>query len=103
MVVTTLTGTTRIGSEQLSGQWGRPCKAGRSNNSIRVCSGVDVLWPWSGGQLFAGYLSVPQDLQSFSDDGVCAIELVSSCVCIDGVGDLIVTALVQGAQVEPDL
>lgn len=82
---------------------GRTCEAGRRYGGVGVGSRVDVLWAWGGGKLTPGRLGVLQEMETLGDNGVAGVELRSAGISIDGIGDLVIAALVQAAEVEPDL
>lgn len=47
-------------------------------------------------------LKVPEQAQPRLDRWVLRVEIESSSVRVDGIGDLVVARLVEGSQVEPD-
>lgn len=54
-------------------------------------------------QLTACSLRIPQKLEALGNSDVTRVELTSAGVCIDGVGDLVVTAFVEAAEIKPYL
>lgn len=47
-------------------------------------------------------MGILQKLQTLCDGNVTGIELCCTSVCIDGVSDLVVAALIQASEVKPD-
>lgn len=47
-------------------------------------------------------LGVSEKLKSLRDGEIIGIELRSSCIGIDGIGNLVIAALIQTSKVEPD-
>ena len=63
---------------------------------------MDVLWAGGSRELTASSLGVLQEMEMLSDNGV-AVELCSACISINGIRDLVIAALIQAAEVKPDL
>ena len=64
---------------------------------------MHVLWTGSCGELSACCLCLLQQLQSLGDRCVPRIQLRRSSIGVDGVGNLVVAALVQTPEIEPNL
>ena len=64
---------------------------------------MDVLWARGSGQLTSHSLGVLQEMQMQGDNGVAQVELRSVSICINSIRDLVIAALVQATEVEPDL
>lgn len=63
---------------------------------------MHILRAWCSGQLPTRRLRVLQELQSLRDCHVPWVQLCSAGICIDGVSDLVVAALIETAEIEPD-
>lgn len=63
---------------------------------------MNILGTWGRGKLATGSLCSFQELQALGNNVVARIELARTGVCIDGIGDLVVAALIQTAKVEPN-
>ncbi len=63
---------------------------------------MHVLRTRSSRERLAGLLGVLQQLQTLRDRSVGRVELSRASIGVDGIGDLVVAALVQATEVEPD-
>lgn len=80
----------------------RTAQTSRRHHRVCICSRVHILRTRSGGKRLTCLLSVLQKLQTLRDRSVGRVELRCASVSVDGIGDLVVAALVQAAKVEPD-
>jgi hypothetical protein len=80
----------------------RAIQTWRWNDRAGVRRRVHVLRTRRWGELTASSLCLLQKLEALGDGGVAGIELSGSGVGVYSVVDLVITALVQGAKVEPD-
>lgn len=81
------------------GRVGR-CTAGGALVVIRVAY---VQRNWCRGRLFAVMLLSAEDVETLADVCIVRVEVGRALVSIEGVLDLILTRLVQGAEIIPDL
>ena len=63
---------------------------------------MHVLWARCGGQTAPRDLRGLEEGEAMTDNLILGVELARAGVSVDGVGDLVVAALVEGAEVEPD-
>jgi len=64
---------------------------------------MHILWTWCCGKLGTCCLRLLQQLQPLSDRCVPRVQFRRSSIGINGIGDLVVAALVQTPEVEPNL
>ena len=69
---------------------------------IGVRSRMNILWTGCSRKLAAGSLSGTKKLKTLSDGSISRVELRGASICVDGIGYLIVTALVQASEIEPN-
>ena len=79
----------------------RTAEAGRWHHGIRIGSGMYILRTRGGGQRLTSGLSVLEQRKALGDSGVRGVEFGGAGVGVDSIGDLVVAALVQAAQIKP--
>ena len=82
---------------------GRSAQASRWHHWVRVGGWVHILRARGSGQRLTSRLCVLKESEALSDSGVGGVELGRASVGVNSIRDLIVAALVETAQVEPDL
>jgi hypothetical protein len=82
---------------------GRTTEGRRRYNGRGVSGRVNILRTRSRGKLAASRLGGSEELKTLRDRGVVWIQLCSASISVDGIGNLVVAALVQTSKVEPDL
>jgi len=63
---------------------------------------MHILRAWCSRQLPTCRLRVLQELQPLRDRHVPWVQLCSARICIDGIRDLVIAALIETAEIEPD-
>ena len=103
-----ITGTSGLRPKKRPSRGGLQEKGGtrearRRYSRVGVGRGMDVLRAGGGRQLTSGSLGVLQEMQALGDNRVAWVELRSASICVDSIRDLVIAALVQATEVEPDL
>ena len=80
----------------------RTSEARRLHNSVGISGWMHILGTRCGGKLSTGCLCLLQKLQALSDRRIPGVQLCSSSVGIDSVGNLVVAALVQTSEIKPN-
>lgn len=62
---------------------------------------MNILGTRGSGKLATGSLCSFQELQALGNHVVAGIEFARTGICVNGIGDLVVTAFIETAKVEP--
>lgn len=81
---------------------GRSREPRRRKNRAGIGGWVDVLGTRSSRQLTTGCLRGLEQLEPLSNRNIARVQLACAGIGVNGVGDLVVTALVEASEIKPD-